>query len=76
MAVFDVIIPNMPNLKIRPSGPKKVWFFLTFPYEKTTFQWPKVVSEVIFPTNLGYICIVKWSSIFESESEEKATFTH
>ena len=25
--------------------------FLTFPHEKNTFQWLKVVSEAIFPTN-------------------------
>ena len=25
--------------------------FLTFPHEKNTFQWSKVVSEAIFPTN-------------------------
>ena len=55
--------------------------FLTFPHEKTTFQWPKVVSEAIFPTNRGYICIEKWSQIFvlgigsaHSESEEKTLF--
>ena len=53
--------------------------FLTFPHDKSTFQWSKVVSEAIFPTNLGYVCIEKWSSIFVSgtgsgrtESEEKA----
>ena len=52
--------------------------FLTFPHEKTTFQWSKVVSEAIFPTNLGYVSIEKWSQIFVSvngsartESEER-----
>ena len=25
--------------------------FLTFPHEKTTFQWSKLVSEATFPTN-------------------------
>ena len=56
--------------------------FLTFPHEKTNFQRPKVVSEAIIPTNLGYICIEKWSQIFvlvtgsaQTENEEKATFT-
>ena len=39
-----------------------------------------MVSEAIFPTNLKYVCIEKWSSIFVSgtgsgrtESEQKAT---
>ena len=56
--------------------------FLTFPHEKTNFQRPKVVSEAIIPTNLGYICIEKWSWIFVSgprsaltESEEKSPKT-
>ena len=38
-----------------------------------------MVSEAIFPTNRGYICIEKWSQIFvsgigsaHSESEEKS----
>ena len=40
-----------------------------------------MVSEAIFPTNRGYICIEKWSQIFVSgigsaltESEEKSLF--
>ena len=33
--------------------------FLTFTHEKTTFRWSKVVSEAIFPTNYGYVCIQK-----------------
>ena len=40
-----------------------------------------MVSEAIFPTNRGYICIEKWSQIFvsgigsaHSESEEKTLF--
>ena len=40
-----------------------------------------MVSEAIFPTNRGYICIEKWSQILvsgigsaHSESEEKAPF--
>ena len=40
-----------------------------------------MVSEAIFPTNWGYICIEKWSQIFvsgigsvHSESEEKSLF--
>ena len=40
-----------------------------------------MVSEAIFPTNRGYICIEKWSQIFvsgigsvHSESEEKSLF--
>ena len=36
-------------------------FFSFFPREKTTFQWSKVVSEAILPTNQGYISIEKWS---------------
>ena len=35
--------------------------FLTFPHEKTAFQRWKVVSEAIFLTNWGHICIEKWS---------------
>ena len=31
-----------------------------------TLQWSKVVSEAIFPTNLGYDSIEKWSQIFFS----------
>ena len=41
-----------------------------------------MVSEAIFPTNWGYICIEKWSQIFvsgigsaHSESEEKTLDT-
>ena len=47
---------------------------LKFYFEKTTFQWSKVVSDAIFPTNWRYICIKKWSQIFVSgtEREEKA----
>ena len=40
-----------------------------------------MVSEAIFPTNRGYICIEKWSQIFvsgigsvHSESEKKGLF--
>ena len=47
--------------------------------EKNTFQWSKVVSEAIFPTNQGYVSIAKWPWIFVSGtgsartgSEEKA----
>ena len=29
--------------------------FLTFEDEKTTLEWPKLVSEAIFPTNWAYI---------------------
>ena len=56
-------------------------FFSLLLVRKTTFQWSKVVSEAIFPTNRGYICIEKWSQIFvsgigsaHSESEEKSLF--
>ena len=35
--------------------------FLTFPYEKNTFQWSKVVSEAIFSISYGYASIEKWS---------------
>ena len=33
------------------GGFEKTDVFLTFPHEKTAFQWSKVVSEAIFPTN-------------------------
>ena len=45
---------------------------------KNHFPVVKSVFEAIFPTNLGYVCIEKWSSIFvlgtgsgRTESEEK-----
>ena len=38
--------------------------FLTFPHEKTNYQWPKGVSEAMVPNNWGYICVEKWSCIF------------
>ena len=44
----------------------KIVFFSFFLHEKTTLQWSKVVSEAIFSTNLGYVCVEKWSSIFVS----------
>ena len=47
--------------------------FLTFPHEKTTFQWPKVVSGAIFSTNQGYVSIEKWSQIFVSGTESART---
>ena len=43
--------------------------FLTFPREKTTLQWSKVVSKALFPTNVG-------TGSARTESEEKATFTY
>ena len=46
--------------------------FLTFPLEKTTFQLSKVVSEAIFPTNQGYVCIQKWSQISFSANINRA----
>ena len=43
------------EIKIRSLGDFEFWvlraLFLTFPHEKTTFQWSKVVSEAIFLTN-------------------------
>ena len=46
---------------LKPIFPKQKWAkilfflasnpFLTFPHEKTTFQWSKVVSEAVIPTN-------------------------
>ena len=36
-------------------------FFSLLIMRKTTFQWSEVVSEAIFPTNLGYVSIEKWS---------------
>ena len=63
------------------SSHLKFELFLYIGMRKTTFQWSKVVSEAIFPTNRGYICIEKWSQIFvsgigsvHSESEEKSLF--
>ena len=41
--------PRAQNRELRGFWENRV--FLTFPHEKTTFQWPKVVSEAIFPTN-------------------------
>ena len=38
----------MPSCKVRV-------LFLTYPHEKTTFQWSKVVSEAICPTNKRYV---------------------
>ena len=43
----------------REQGNSKVRApFLTFPHEKNTFQWSKVVSEAIFPTYKGYVSIL------------------
>ena len=39
------------SLKIGSKGPKKLGPFSLFLMRKTTFQWSKVVSEAIFPTN-------------------------
>ena len=76
---MDIQNPEAQNRDF--SGFWEKVIFLPFPHEKTTFQWPKVVSEAIFPTNRGYICIEKWSQIFvsgigsaHSESEEKTLF--
>ena len=76
---MDIQNPEAQNREL--SGFWEKVIFLPFPHEKTTFQWPKVVSEAIFPTNRGYICIEKWSQIFvsgigsvHSESEEKSLF--
>ena len=73
---MDIQNPEAQNREL--SGFWEKVIFLPFPHEKTTFQWPKVVSEAIFPTNRGYICIEKWSQIFvsgigsaQTESEEK-----
>ena len=76
---MDIQNPEAQNRELGGFWEKVI--FLPFPHEKTTFQWPKVVSEAIFPTNRGYICIEKWSQIFvsgigsvHSESEEKSLF--
>ena len=42
-------IPRDQNSPLRGFWVRAL--FLTFPHEKTTFQWSKVVSEAIFPTN-------------------------
>ena len=42
-------IPRDQNRAMRGFWEKGI--FLTFPHEKTTFRWSKVVSEAIFPTN-------------------------
>ena len=78
---MDIQNPEAQNREF--SGFWEKVIFLPFPHEKTTFQWPKVVSEAIFPTNRGYICIEKWSQIFvsgigsaQTESEENVIFTY
>ena len=55
-------IPEDQNWAIKGFFEKGI--FLTVTHEKTTFRWSKVVSEAIFPTNQGYVCIKKWSQIF------------
>ena len=37
------------NRKMKASKVRAL--FLTFPHDKNTFQWSKVVSEAIFPTD-------------------------
>ena len=46
---MDIQNPEAQNREL--SGFWEKVIFLPFPHEKTTFQWPKVVSEAIFPTN-------------------------
>ena len=41
--------PEAQNRALRGFWENRL--FLIFPHEKTTFQWSKVVSEAIFPTN-------------------------
>ena len=53
-AKFSEIVKRFQKFKsyYQEQGPAKVRaLFLTFPHEKNTFQWSKVVSEAIFPTN-------------------------
>ena len=67
------------KFKNPPLEHKKLWpFFLTFPHEKTTFQWPKGVSEALVPDNWGYTCVEKWSWIFVlgTESARTENFGH
>ena len=40
---------------------------ITFSPEKTAFQWSKVVSETIFPTNLG-VCLYSEVVLAKTES--------
>ena len=48
--IENVSVVPQKNFKIGTLGDfEKI--LLTFPHEKTTFQWSKVVSEAIFPTN-------------------------
>ena len=53
LKVFSEIAPNIgPTKKIAKSRKlRENRLFLIFPHEKMTFQWSKVVSEAIFPTN-------------------------
>ena len=47
---------RIQSFKIRPlQNFYKKAPFLTFEDEKTTLEWPKLVSETIFPTDWGYI---------------------
>ena len=61
---------------------RKKTLFLTTMGEKTTFWWPKEVSEVIFPLIGGIFGLKRWSKIFgleiirgTYESKEKAIFS-
>ena len=40
------------------------YHFFTTKEEKTTFQWPKEVSEASFPSNLGYIWSIEMVAYF------------
>ena len=48
--------PKFQNWAIRVFWEKIL--FLTYRGEKTTLEWPKLVSETIFPTNWGSIKVV------------------
>ena len=56
------MVKLVQNLGLTEGPTRKITFFLTTDTEgqNTTFQWLKVGSEAIIPTNGGYICNEKW----------------
>ena len=60
MSIFR--IPNGANPRMGVFAQKK---FFAQNGRKTTFEWPKVVSEVIFPRFWGVVCVEKCFRNFE-----------
>ena len=58
-------IDRIPNGSNPPLGGFEKKFFFCVKWPKTTFEWPKVVSEVIFPRFLGVVGIEKCFRNFE-----------